>query len=166
MKPGAITDWERIWSPPAIQDVLNRVENMALPAATEVAEVFDEMANGSGVLYRQFMSVIGGCIVCDQVMALPNILTHRCIGHTQETGLCPAKYPRLPEDRRILPAAGSCIKKEVDHAGQVHTKADNGDGDNDDNVEFVDGINGMLPFILLRLALVLIMMCRYSGAQA
>ncbi|KAI1782575.1 hypothetical protein LXA43DRAFT_1068564 [Ganoderma leucocontextum] len=140
VKPGAITDPERIWSPPPVRDVFRRVEDMPLPAAIEVREVFDNMINGAGVPYRRLMAVIGGCVVCDQVMVLSNILTHPCIGRTKDVGPCPSKCPLLPEDRRTLPAAGSRIKKEPDTT-QVTIKADNNDSS---DIEFVDGVNGAL----------------------
>nr|VWP01317.1 Uncharacterized protein [Ganoderma boninense] len=107
VKPGSVSDHRRIWSPPPPHDMFERVEKMVLPADSEVHEVFHEMLHGSGVRYRRFMAVIGGCIACDQVMALPNILTHPCLGHSEQPGPSPSKRPRLAEDKRTLPTAGS-----------------------------------------------------------
>nr|VWP01683.1 Polyketide synthetase protein [Ganoderma boninense] len=167
VKPGSVSDHTRIWSPPPPHDMFERVEKMALPSDSEVRDVFEDMLHGSGVRYRQFMAVIGGCIACDQVMALPNILTHPCVGHTEEPGPSPSKFPRLPEDNRALPTAASRLSllqprnlagresvslvagpsslspiKEEPSAGQASIKVEDHD-DSDSEVEFVeDGHKG------------------------
>lgn len=144
VKPGVITDPERILSPCLLPDVSQRVEDMPLPADSEVREVFDEMIGGFGVPYGRLMAVIGGCMVCDQVMALPNITTHSCIGRTKNTGPCPSKRPLLPQHRRTLPTAGSRNAMELE-MGQVALKADD---DSDDGIECIGEIHSMSIFPL------------------
>lgn len=121
-----VTDSKRIASPPPPGDVSRRVEDVPLPAATEVREVLDEMVNGAGVSYCRLMAIIGRCIACDQVMTLPNVLTHPCFGHTKDPGPCPSKRPLLPEHKRTLPMAGSRIKREYNIAQATLDADDDG----------------------------------------
>lgn len=139
VKPGTISDPNRIWSPPPPGEAFHRVEAMALPANSEVKEVFDEMVNGSGVPYRRLMSVIGGCQVCDQVMTLPNILTHVCLGRVKEKGPSPPERPLLLERRRALPTVVSRMKGSSSQQSGILA--------NDGDIAFADVPIGTLPLL-------------------
>ena len=145
VKPGSISNPARIWSPPSY-DVSVPVEDMPIPPDSVVREVLSEMLNGCGVPFHQLMAIIGSCAACNQVMVLPNILTHPCPGRTKEPGPHPSKYPRLLEDRRVLPTAGSRIKEL--NAIQGTMGADHR-SDNYGDAELVDKVGRKLALCLL-----------------
>lgn len=156
VKPVSILNPARI--PPSLVR-----EDLPIPADRVVQEVFDEMLNGSGVPYHRLMAVIGSCVVCDQVMVLSKVLTHPCLGRTKEPGPHPSKHPRLPEDGRVLPTAGSRLKELEAMPAIIGTDQQ---GNNDRDAESSDKIIGKLAFISCLRATADICLCRFSDAQA
>ena len=162
VKPVLISDPACV-SPPLFHEGSAPVEDLPIPADSVVQEVFGEMLNGSGVPYHRLMAVIGSCAVCDQVMVLPNILTHPCLARTKESGPYPSKHPRLPEDRRVLPTAGSRIKELEAMSATIETDHQS---DNDYDAEFVDKMNSKFALYLLFEAAADIWLSRFYEAQA
>lgn len=119
MKPGVVTDPKRISSPPPPSDISRRIEDVPLPTATEIQDVFDEMVSGASVSYRRLMAVIDRCTVCDQVMTLPNILTHPCFDPAKGMGPCPSKRPLLPENEDFTNCRFSYQEGARRHAGRI-----------------------------------------------
>ena len=76
-------------------------EDHSLPTLADVEQIFNDMLKGSGVPYTNLLHIIGGCRMCDKVMALTNIFKHECLGRSN-----PPAHPL---------ASGSASTKSQEH---------------------------------------------------